>query len=113
MVAGVPSVDRLPASVRHLPPRLSRTCPVGPASGAAVTVQVNEVEPVAPRLSMAVTVTVYVPALAGNPVVSPPLLMESPGGRPLAEQSCVVPDTESVTWVWRNTGRPAAVLSLP
>src|SRR5215470_14730301 len=41
----VPFAVLLPLSSRHLPPRFRRTGPVGPLSGAAVTVQVNDADP--------------------------------------------------------------------
>src|SRR5580704_2278643 len=50
-----------------------------------VTVQVNEVEPAKPALSVALTVGVYVPGVVGVPVMVPvELAIESPVGRPVA-----------------------------
>jgi hypothetical protein len=51
-----------------------------------LTVQVNEALPEAPVVSVAVTVTEDVPAVVGVPLIRPlELLIESPGGNPLAE----------------------------
>src|SRR5258706_15393510 len=50
-----------------------------------VTVQLNDVNPVAPVVSRAVTVTFDVPAVVGVPEISPDeALMDSPAGRPVA-----------------------------
>ena len=51
----------------------------------AVTVQVNEADPVAPVPSLALTVVVDVPAVVGVPVISPDELMDRAAGRPVAE----------------------------
>ena len=49
------------------------------------TVQLNEADPVAPVVSVAVTVTVDVPAVVGVPEISPvEELIDSPAGRPVA-----------------------------
>ncbi len=51
----------------------------------AATVQLNEAEPVAPVVSLAVTVTLEVPAAVGVPEIRPEEeLMDSPAGRPVA-----------------------------
>src|SRR5450759_2429033 len=51
----------------------------------AVTVQLNEADPVAPVVSLAVTVTLEVPAVVGVPEIRPEEeLMDSPAGRPAA-----------------------------
>ena len=45
----------------------------------------NDAEPCAPVVSVAVTVTVDVPAVVGVPEISPvEALIDSPAGRPLA-----------------------------
>ena len=50
-----------------------------------LTVQLNEAEPEAPVPSVAVTVTLLVPAVVGVPEMSPvEELIDSPAGRPLA-----------------------------
>ncbi len=49
------------------------------------TVQVNEADPVAPVLSLALTVVVEEPAVVGVPVIRPDELMDRPAGRPVAE----------------------------
>ena len=49
------------------------------------TVQVNDVDPLAPVVSVTVTVTVDVPAVVGVPLIRPVEgLMDSPAGRPVA-----------------------------
>ena len=49
------------------------------------TVQVNEAVPSAPVVSVAVTVTLDVPAVVGVPEISPvEELIDSPAGRPVA-----------------------------
>src|SRR5450755_3219106 len=51
----------------------------------AVTVQLNEADPEAPVVSLAVTVTLEVPAVVGVPEIRPEEeLMDSPAGRPAA-----------------------------
>ncbi len=50
-----------------------------------LTAQLNEADPATPAVSVAVTVTVLDPAVAGVPEMSPDAaLMESPAGRPAA-----------------------------
>jgi hypothetical protein len=50
-----------------------------------LTVQVNVAEPDAPVVSVAVTVTLEVPAVVGVPEISPvEELTDSPAGRPVA-----------------------------
>jgi hypothetical protein len=50
------------------------------------TVQVNDVLPAAPVPSVAVTVTEYVAAVVGVPLISPlEPLIERPAGSPVAE----------------------------
>ena len=81
-------------SLRHLP--LPPTCLTGPATppAAAATVQVNDADPVACSPSDALTVTLYVPGLDGQPVISPAALIDSPAGSPDAAS-----DTgEPVSW---------------
>src|SRR5690349_5857071 len=57
----------------------------------------NDVEPCAPVVSVAVTVGVYVPAVVGVPLTRPVEdAIESPVGRPVADQVSVWPDCESV-----------------
>jgi hypothetical protein len=51
----------------------------------ALTVQLNEAEPEAPVVSLAVTVTLGVPAVVGVPEIRPDVeLIDSPAGRPVA-----------------------------
>ena len=60
------------------------TVTVLPAAG--FTVQLNDAEPAAPVVSVAVTVTVEVPAVVGVPEISPvEELTDSPAGSPVAE----------------------------
>jgi hypothetical protein len=55
-----------------------------PLAGAALTVQVNDAVPVPPRASAAATVTLNVPHLVGQPVITPAEVIDTPGGRPVA-----------------------------
>ena len=49
------------------------------------TVQVNDVDPAAPVVSVTVTVTDDVPAVVGVPLIRPvEALIDSPAGRPVA-----------------------------
>ena len=55
-------------------------------SDAGFTVHVNDVDPVAPVVSLAKTVTLLVPAAVGVPEIRPVLeLIDRPAGRPVAE----------------------------
>ena len=64
---------------------------------ATLTVQVKLAEPELPRLSVAVRVTLEVPATVGVPVMAPVApLSVSPVGSPVADQVRVVPEDESV-----------------
>src|ERR1043166_2364066 len=78
-----------------------------------VTVQVNVAEPLAPVVSVAVTVTFDVPAVVGVPEMTPAALMVRPAGRPVAPYVSVWPDAESVACTVRLTAVPAAVLWFP
>ena len=92
---------------------------------ALVTVQVNETEPEYPAPSVAVAVTESVPAVVGVPVTAPvDGSMDSPAGRPVADQVRVavedeseapllarvsaVPDTDD----WSGTGSAVTVSAL-
>ena len=62
-----------------------------------VMVQVKLAEPAKSALSVAVTVTLDVPAVVGMPVMVPLAgLTESPAGRPVADQMMVAVDEESL-----------------
>ena len=50
-----------------------------------MTVQVNDADPDAPVVSVAVTVTLKDPDPVGVPEIAPAGLMDRPGGRPVAE----------------------------
>ena len=51
-----------------------------------LTVQVNDADPCAPVVSVAVTVTLEVPAVVGVPEIRPvEELIDSPAGSPVAE----------------------------
>jgi hypothetical protein len=69
-----------------------------------VTVQRKLTEPVAPDEDVAVTVTSYVPAAVDEmvPVISPPLLIDKPGGRPDAANcgDCPSAALSDVTCNW-------------
>jgi hypothetical protein len=63
------------------------TCAPGLVSwGSAVTVQVNTALPTRLKPSVAVAVTVYVPAAVGAPLTRPAELIVRPVGSPLAAQ---------------------------
>src|SRR5437016_5731958 len=108
MATLVPLAVLLPLSSRHLPPRFRRTGPVGPLFGAAVTVQVNDADPAPPEPSAAVTTGWYVPDLSGQPLTSPLLLTEIPGGSPAPVNAGAWPD-ESLAMNCRPTVLPATV----
>ena len=79
----------LPAVLDLLPGLATDTAPV--------IDQVKLAEPELPRLSVAVRVTLEVPATVGVPVMAPvALLSVSPVGSPVADQVRVVPEDESV-----------------
>src|SRR6266851_950411 len=110
----VPFALLSPLSSRHFPARFRCTGPVGPVPGAAVTAQVNEADPGTLSGAVTVTVTGWVPAGdAGQPVISPRLLIDKPAGRPVAEYDRVCPAAESAACTCRSTGLPATVLSVP
>src|SRR5579872_7072934 len=96
-------------------PGLPSSCEaVQPPPPPLLIVQVNEAEPCAPVVSLAVTVTLLVAAVVGVPVISPVLaLIDSPAGRPVADQVSVWPDWESVACIWRLTGVPTVPVWLP
>jgi len=70
----------------------------GPVTAMVLdTVQENVAEPFAPLASVAVTVTEEVPGAVGVPLIVPvDELIDSPAGRPVADQVRVAPDWESV-----------------
>ncbi len=92
--------------------------PALPSSCAGVqpvlpTVQLNEAEPVAFVVSLAVTVTVDVPAVVGVPVIRPVVaLIDRPAGRPVALYVSVWPAALSVALTCRLTAVPVGVLWL-
>jgi hypothetical protein len=68
-----------------------------PTVTVLVTVQVNVVEPEDPEPSVAVTITEPLPAAVGVPLMLPEVgSIESPAGKPLADQVTDSPDSESV-----------------
>src|SRR5579859_1371784 len=70
--------------------------------------------PWAPVVSVAVTVTLLLPAVVGVPEIRPLLeLMDRPAGRPLALQVKVWPDCESVALICRLTAVPTVPVWLP
>src|SRR6185312_12915189 len=94
---------------------MDETSPQNAAGGApvpppvALTVHPKVVEPAAPVVSLAVTVTLEVAAAVGVPVIRPEELIDSPAGSPVALKVRVWPDTESVAPICRLT----AVLTTP
>src|ERR1700730_4372849 len=110
----VPSALLLPVSSRHFPARSRCTGPVGPMPGAAVTVQGNEADPETLSGAVTVTVTWWAPAGdAGQPVISPWLLIDKAPGRAAAEYDMVCPAAESAAFTCRSTGWPATVFKAP
>src|SRR5580700_6409934 len=79
----------------------------------ALTVQLNEADPLAPVVSLAVTVTLPVLAAVGVPEIRPEELMDSPAGNPVALNVSVCPDAESVAWTCRLTAVPTVQDWLP
>src|ERR1700727_401557 len=76
-------------------------------------VQAKLAEPVAPVVSVAVTVTFDVAAVVGVPVIRPEELIDRPAGSPLAEKVRVWPEAESVPWTCRLAAVPAVPVWLP
>jgi hypothetical protein len=62
-------------------------------------VQVNDALPLAPVVSVAVTLVEKVPTTVGVPEMAPLALMCSPVGSPEAEYVNVCPFAESVAWI--------------
>lgn len=58
---------------------------VQPPPPLGLTVQLNEAEPEAPVESVAVTVTLLVPAVVGVPETRPEAEIDRPAGSPVAE----------------------------
>src|ERR1017187_10908007 len=70
--------------------------------------------PVAPVVSLTVTVMVLLPDAVGVPEMRPvEALIASPAGRPVAEQDRVCPDAESVAWIWRLAAAPTVPVRVP
>ena len=57
---------------------------VQPPPPLVLIVQVNDADPCAPVVSVAVTVTELVPAVVGVPVIRPEELIDRPAGSPAA-----------------------------
>src|SRR5712691_1492636 len=79
----------------------------------AFTVQLNEADPAAPVVSLAVTVTVEVLAVVGVPVIRPDEEIDSPAGRPVALKVSVWPEAESVAAICWLTAVPTVDVWLP
>ena len=75
--------------------------------------QLKEAEPCAPVVSVAVTVTLEVPAVVGVPEIRPEELIDRPAGSPLAVKVSVWPDAESVAPTCRLTAVPTVPVWLP
>src|SRR3954471_16556620 len=83
-------------------PGLTSFCPEQPAPPPPPIVHVNDVVPLAPVVSVAVTVGVYVAAVVGVPLIRPvEELIDRPAGSPAADQVSVWPDCESVAVICR------------
>jgi len=71
------------------------------------TLQVKEVDPDAPVVSLTVTVTLDVAAVDGVPEIRPvEELIDRPAGRPVAEYDRVWPDAESEAWICSEAAVP-------
>ena len=82
---GASPADELVLELATQPVSLSWPLVPPPPELAALTVQLNEAVPLAPVVSLAVTVTDDVPAVVGVPEISPvEELIDSPAGRPVA-----------------------------
>jgi adenosine deaminase len=77
-------------------------------SPAGATVQVNEVLAEAPVPSVAVTVTVLVPAVVGVPVMVPAEEIDRPAGSPVAVKASVWPLVVSLAETGTDTAVPAS-----
>ena len=64
-------------------------------------------------MSVAVTVTLEVPAVVGVPEIRPEELIDRPAGSPLAVKVSVWPDAESVAPICRLTAVPTVPVWLP
>src|SRR5216684_8024094 len=84
-----------------------------PPPPAVLTVQVKVVAPVAPVVSLAVTVVVEVAAVVGVPVIRPEELIDSPAGRPVAVKVSVWPDAEAGAVICVLTAVPTVELWVP
>src|SRR5260221_9195259 len=101
----------------------SKMCTFGPKFGVfdcagqlpplVLTTQLNEADPEAPVVSLAVTVAVDVAAVVGVPVIRPEELIDSPAGRPVALKVRVWPAAESLAFTCRLAAVPTVELWLP
>jgi hypothetical protein len=74
---------------------------------ATLIVQLNVALPLAPVVSLAVTVTELEPPVVGVPEMRPlDVLIESPAGNPVAPYVNVWPDWESAVWICKLTAEP-------
>ena len=80
---------------------------------AAFTVQEKLAEPLAPVVSVAVTVTDEGPAVVGVPEIRPEEEIDSPAGNPVADQVRVWPLAESAPCICKLTGLPTVEVWLP
>src|ERR1035441_2362498 len=85
-----------------------------PSPPAVFTVQVKVADPVAPVVSLAIAVTLEVPAAVGVPESRPDVaLMESPAGRPGALDVRVWPGAESAALIAALAALPTVEAWLP
>src|SRR6266571_9483206 len=79
------ALDMLGLKMKTFGPKFGVFDWAGQLPPLAVTVQLNEADPEAPVVSLAVTVVLDVAALVGVPLIRPEEeLMDSPAGRPVA-----------------------------
>jgi hypothetical protein len=74
---------------------------------------VNDALPDAPVLSVALTVTLNVPAALGVPEMRPDEEIDSPVGSPVAENVRVAEEDESLAWICRLAAVPTVPVGCP
>src|SRR5215831_17438879 len=112
-VAWMLELDMLGSKTDTFGPRFGVFDWAGQPLPAGFTVQLNAAFPEAPVVSVAVTVTLEVPAVVGVPVISPEEEIDSPAGRPVAVKVSVCPDAESVALICTLTAVPTVEVWVP
>src|SRR5215469_15354344 len=110
-----PAVEAHGAAAPVSKPGLPSNCvTVQPPPPLLLIVQLNDVDPCAPVVSVAVTVTDEVAAVVGVPEIRPlDELIDRPAGRPEADQVKDCPDAESLALICRLTAVPTVPVWLP